>query len=200
MPRRDRPGSVVPFPGRRMSVILPVARTVPPATVVIPSMPKRIACITVVTLGTVVYAAGCYSFVPVDPADTPRDAEVRTHVERGAAQQLAPLVRPGRRDITGRLLQWDGESLVLEVAERAMDGSAQRVFTQTIDLNADEIVAVEVKRLDRWRTAGAAALIGAAIAGAVLEIFSGEDTGGSRPPPDEAPPELRVPLVLPRFR
>lgn len=140
----------------------------------------------------------CYSFVPADRADPPQGRDVRVHVAGAAAERLGPIVRQsGSRSIDGRLLRWSRDTLVLEVSEQT-DGSTLpgRRLVQGIRVPNDDVLAVEVRSLDRFRTVGLATLIAGAVAAAVVQALSGESGGTPNPRPPE-PVELRLPAPAP---
>ncbi|MGH7483961.1 MAG: hypothetical protein ACRELV_17560 [Longimicrobiales bacterium] len=140
--------------------------------------------------------AGCYSHSLVPADSVPPGAEVRARITAVQVDRLATVLPVDDRVLTGTVVASGSDELLLEVVgPTAQAGRASRRLHQRIALPFGEIVEVEVRRLDKLRTAGLA-LAGAAIVGAIAIAQLGDDEHIGSPPPEGGPNALRLPLDL----
>lgn len=147
-------------------------------------------------LAAVLLSTGCYAYVPADPADAARGADVRVHIGEGTLERLRPPLAAEQRTVDGRLLGWEQDRLVLELSAPPGDARLRRRSpTQTVQIPRGDILSPERKRLDRLRTAGLVAALAGAATAALIEIFSGESGGDQLSPEPDGPGEDRVPAI-----
>lgn len=131
-----------------------------------------------------VFLAGCYRHVPVRIGAVPPGAEVRLRLSEEGVERVEDITGVRRAQVSGELLQW-AEEVMISVAFLTSDGQSLR---QQISVDADEVVSVDVRELDRTRTAvlaaGVGAVVGTAIVATVVKIIGGSSQGG-QPPPGE---------------
>lgn len=139
--------------------------------------------------------AGCYSYAPVKVADLTPGMGVRARVSAQASDRIAPLLgATSARDLRGTLVSVGPDTLIVEVpAPGVPDPDAiGRVLNQRISLLRGEVLELETRSFDTWRTT---AIVGATTVAAVvvlLKIMRGEP--GSAPPPGGGGTESIVPL------
>jgi hypothetical protein len=140
-------------------------------------------------LSGLVVMAGCLEYTTVRVDRVPAGESVRVEVSPEAVDRLRmeeegePL-RSGRR-ITGEWLGVDAGSVTLAV--RVPTGSDQfnpgTVMFRRVAVGIDDILAVQVKRVNRTRTALTALGVGAVLAAAIWPYMSGEFGGTTKPTP-----------------
>jgi hypothetical protein len=141
---------------------------------------------------------GCYHYTPIQLEEVRPTQEVRARVSLEQAERLEEILPPGRdpRILEGRVVGLQSQALLLDVAvASAVQGVRVESFRQRVDLPLSQLLEVERKELDRWRTglllAGAAVVLGSILFVTVI------DPGGDRSPTDPGAPENRIPLPRP---
>ncbi|MBI4539215.1 MAG: hypothetical protein HY704_06890 [Gemmatimonadetes bacterium] len=143
--------------------------------------------------------AGCYRYVPARMGGVPPGTAVRVHLTEEGARRLEELTGRERRQVSGELLGW-GEQVLISAAVPAADGMVDRGLRQRIIVARDEVVAVEVRELDRVRTVVLVAGVAAGATAAIVGAFTGGGGEGSRPEPPDGPGEgIRVPVSVRPF-
>lgn len=141
--------------------------------------------------------AACYRYVPVEPAEAPVGAEVRAHLAERARARLQPLLRGTERHLDGEVLGRGTDTLLLELpVAMPADGLRTRELSQRVNLSHDDILALELKELDRVRTAALVAGLGTGVVVLAAKALSGR-TESQTLPPGGGPPEIVVPIVIP---
>jgi hypothetical protein len=139
--------------------------------------------------------AGCYTYAPIEPAQIQPGAGVRARVTLSAAERLAPLLgTTDARLVNGRLIGSRADTMIVEVptiVPTAVGGTMERLH-QRVSIPRTDLVELETRRLDRFRTA---AVVGgvALVAGAVV-IRSLNSDPGSDGPPGGGGVDTRLPL------
>ncbi|MSR06859.1 MAG: hypothetical protein EXR93_07330 [Gemmatimonadetes bacterium] len=145
-----------------------------------------------------VLATGCYTLVPVALGDPPLTTNVRANLSQAARQRLWAVVPADRRYLEGKLVARDGDSLLVDVT---IQGVAETTtFLQRIPLSRDDLVSLETRHLDPFRTAVAGALFAGVATALVVSIFTGEAGGGAFPPVDPGLTESVVAGFVPWVR
>jgi hypothetical protein len=142
----------------------------------------------------------CYAYAPIEPANVQPGAGVRVRVSGAASDRLAPLLGVSNpRLVSGRLVDTRADTMIVEVPTvvQASMGSSVETLHQRISIPRSELLELETRRLDRFRTAavagGVAIVIGAIVIGAL-----GDDPGYNGPP-GPGGNEARRPAVRLRF-
>jgi hypothetical protein len=133
--------------------------------------------------------AGCYGYVPVEPATPEPGTQIRADVSQAAADRLIPTLGPGVIQLRGMVVeqQPDRLSMVVDVYSTARSGdlSGDRA---AIWLPFNDISAIEEKKLSTGRSVilGAGFIAGAltvtaivANSGRQLEDEDDPDPGGT---------------------
>jgi len=118
-----------------------------------------------VVLVAALLVSGCYSYAPIDsqaPAPTGRYVALRI-TDRGRVG-LNERFGEGVRDISGRVLQQDGNDLVLSVDQvRNLEGETTRWAGEETRVNRDYVGFITERRFSAAKTSLIAAAAGAAI-------------------------------------
>jgi len=143
--------------------------------------------------------SGCARWVPAQLGTVPPGTDVRLRLSEDGAEQLEEMTGAGTTEVTGELLQWEPEVLV----STALGPSAMRLdpgLRQRLVLDPDNVVAIDVREVDRTRTGllvgGVVAVAGSAIAWALVNIIRGSE-GAPTSPTTDVPQEPFVRLRFP---
>ena len=150
-----------------------------------------------VLAGILFGGAGCfeYAHVPLDPM--PVGHSVRALLSDSGFARLA-LASDGElpslsRAIEGDLVRADSDSISLAVRVWSGGAGADNQLEQLLVIARRDVLEIEVKQLDRQKTAIVGAIAGAALAAFVVHELSGHfggTTTGTGPP---GPTEIRRP-------
>lgn len=147
--------------------------------------------------------AGCYVYVPASLEAVPEGARVRVWVRPAAEEQLrATFGLPNSQRLEGELVSRSGDQVTLFVPSVPL-GTAygNRPLYQRVPVAAADILRVDLRRLDRFRTGAAVAIAALAALVVAREAFSGA-AENLTPPGGEPPPESvrgwTIPLAVPR--
>ena len=143
--------------------------------------------------------SGCARWVPAQLGTVPPGTDVRLRLSEDGAEQLEEMTGAGTTEVTGELVQWEPEVLV----STALGPSAMRLdpgLRQRLVLDPDNVVAIDVREVDRTRTGllvgGVVAVAGSAIAWALVNIIRGSE-GAPTSPTTDVPQEPFVRLRFP---
>ena len=109
--------------------------------------------------------AGCFSYMPVTSvADVEPGYSVRARVSPTASARIAPLLGASdARRLDGTLISQSTDTLIVEVPTVMMDTREfGRTPNQRVSILRNELLELEVRRMDRMRTiavAGTAAIV-----------------------------------------
>jgi hypothetical protein len=147
-------------------------------------------------LGAAGAAAGCFSYVPVNPSEVSPGQEVRLRLTAEEAARYPDLRLRDARLMEGTLVETTDGELVVAASIAAGDPTrGTRVLVQQVSVPRSGILEVELREIDKVRT-GLLVVGGGAIITAV--IIKGGSAFGGRDGPDGEVIEARIPLV--RFR
>lgn len=107
---------------------------------------------------------GCFSYIPVEPAEVEPGLSVRARVNPAAGARLAPLLgATDARLLDGTVITNASDTLIVEVPTVLTDTREfGRTPNQRLSIARSDLLELEVRRLDRTRTslvAGAAAIV-----------------------------------------
>ena len=135
-------------------------------------------------------STGCYNYVPTQVEAAPPGEEVRLHVTRDGARELAEVtdVVGAVPEVRGRVIGRDQSDLLLRVpVVQRWEGMSNSGLGQTIRVPTDEILSVERRELDGVMTAvlvtGGVAAATAVLLG-VIEAFGRPSSNPDGPDPD----------------
>jgi hypothetical protein len=138
--------------------------------------------------------AGCYRYVPARVGAVPEGAPVRVHISPESASRVEPVIGAATPEVVGVLERWSNE-VVIAVRIPAGQGVVDRALENRLVLSPSEVIAIDVRERDQFRTmvlaAGGAALVGGAVAAALTGVFGG--TSNNDPPVEE---DSRVPVSV----
>lgn len=127
-------------------------------------------------------SGGCYSYQTVRVEEVAPGASIRARLTAAEVERIQADLGRESRVVEGQVVHDEGSSFVLAVATRvAADGLGARRFETRLRLTKPEITEIEVRRLNRGRTAALVALGGAVAAFVVSAAF---DYGGIGAPGD----------------
>lgn len=143
-------------------------------------------------------AASCYTWVPHEGARPPAGTDVRVRVTDDGGDELRTIYGPHEGSVAGPLTSWDAENVGILVRTTVQrPGFTATTLTDTIQVPTRLVSGIDVKELDRSRTAWFTAGVVAGSVGLVLasRALSGGDepNEGGGPPIDEAP-IIRIPI------
>ncbi|MBI4540874.1 MAG: hypothetical protein HY704_15330 [Gemmatimonadetes bacterium] len=136
---------------------------------------------------TALISSACYTYVPARVESVSPGTDVRVYLTDEAVSNLKEPLELNGRQVEGQLIAHNGTEMYFELPRRLRgEGRLERILRQRVTIPARDIVAVEVRSLDRFRTG--ALVVGAAVGGMVFVtgLFSGEGrTGRGKPPGGE---------------
>ena len=142
-----------------------------------------------VALGScsIALAVACYRYVPASLDVVPSGSAVRATLSTEAQFALRDSLGQWRQTVQGTLVERDGDRLLLAVRTDAADWRpGAPALYQRIAVTPRDVLQVEVKRLQRGRTAGLFAVLAAAATLSVIELIRrgnpGTPSGGGGPP------------------
>jgi hypothetical protein len=146
--------------------------------------------------------AGCYTYAPATLETVPAGAKVRALLSTEAQVDLRDRVGIDARELEGSLVERDESKILLavRVPPPATGFSTGEAVFQRIDIARQDVLRVDVRKVDGPRTAlfigGIAAAATAGVA-AALQGSNPGDPGGNGPGPEESRHRwfLRVPVV-----
>ena len=128
--------------------------------------------------------AGCYDYAPVEPAAVPPGSHVRIRVDPSTRLETGAFQINGNATVRGRLLAGlSPDTLLCSVMiDAPLPGSASRGLRETLSLPMSAVDRVEVRTLDRKRTA---LLVGGGVALAFVLVDAAFDIRPGREGSDE---------------
>jgi hypothetical protein len=139
---------------------------------------------------------GCYTYAPIEPASLQAGTGVRARVSSAAAERLAPLLgTTNARLISGRLVDTRADTMIVEVPTvvQMTFGSSMETLHQRVSIPRADLVELETRRLDRFRTAALAGGV-VFIVGTIAIKALKNDPGTDRSPGGGGGTDVRVPL------
>ena len=163
---------------------------------------------TMRNLSTVLFGVGllflgaCYRYVPAEMAAVPLGSDVRAHLTGDGVEAMRSSFGPDVHSVEGPLVEWDEEGVgVLTEMYLSRPGFPATTLTDTVRLLPHHLAGVEMKKLDRKRTAGFTAVVVGGMAAALWagKAFGGssDDNGEGGGPDPEASVIFRIPISLP---
>ena len=116
---------------------------------------------------------GCFSYIPARPGEIEEGLDVRARVSPTAGARIAPLLgATDARRLDGKLITNGADTIIVEVPTIMLDNREfGRTPNQRVSIPRSDLVELEVRKLDRWRTmgivGGAAVILGVTLTKAV---------------------------------
>jgi hypothetical protein len=145
--------------------------------------------------------AGCYTYAPIEPVRVQPGTSVRARVSGTAAARLAPLLgTTDARVVSGRLIDTRADTMIVEVPTVVPTtvGGATETLHQRVSIPRTDLVELETRRLDRFRTTAIAGGV-ALVVGAIVITSLDNDPGTDGPPGGGGGTDARLPLWRLRF-
>ena len=136
----------------------------------------------------IVLVLACYRYVPASLDVVPSGSAVRATLSTEAQLALRDSLGLQRPTVQGTLVERDGDHLLLAVRTDAAEWRpGAPALYQRIAVTPRDVLEVEVKRLQRGRTAGLLAVLAAAATISVIELIrrgnpGTPSSGGGGPP------------------
>ncbi len=115
---------------------------------------------------------GCYSYRVVPVEQAPVGRTVRARVSAVEAERLREVIGRDDRVVEGQLLASPDSAVLVAVRTSLVDAAVQT--HQRIAVPRAGLLELEVRRLDRWKTAGVAAVFVAAATAAAVSQFNSD--------------------------
>ncbi len=151
-------------------------------------------------MALVIMASGCARWVPARLGEVPVGTDVRLRLSEAGAARMEELTGASQTEVSGQLLRWDEEVMVSAALRNAGAGANASGLRQRFVVERDNIVAVDVRELDRTRTGlfvgGVAVVAGSAIVWVVSQLSGGGTAAPTDPPapgPSEPFARIRIP-------
>jgi hypothetical protein len=145
---------------------------------------------------TITAVSGCYSYTRVSPEAVTPGTGVRGHLSPVGASIVEEITGRATRTVDGSFVRSDADSIVFSVPiPRSSMELRSEALHQFIGIPKDQVVDLELRRLDRTRTYGLAAALGAVAAYVLIETLSGDSGSSGQGPGGPGTPENRIPLV-----
>jgi len=141
--------------------------------------------------------SACYTYAPAELTTIPDGTLVRARISGEQADRVQPLIGRDLRVLEGVLLSRSADSVLLQVpsAARPVTGGGVEVLHQRLSFPLRGVNEVELKKLNRTRTALFIAG-GTAVLGYILLDALNIGPGKEGPPGNGENPELRIPLLI----
>ena len=136
---------------------------------------------------------GCYTYAAA-PESVPAGAGVRARISATHAEQVGEVLGRGNRVLEGVVMESSAETLLLAVPSVVTTpGMPDQRLRQNLPIPRSEIVELEIRRLDPWRTAGLVGAAAVVLGYVVVEAFdvAGGSPNSGRPGGDQS----RIPLI-----
>lgn len=148
-------------------------------------------------VAAVLTSTGCYTYQVTDPGALPVGQEVRVRLSPEGAERLQQVRLTEERLMEGKVLENGGSQVVVETAVNRLNPvTGGRVLTQRLSVPTSDIREVEIKVLNKPRTAAAAGLaavvLGYIVAG---QLQDGGGSGSTPGPGGVEAPVFRIPLL-----
>lgn len=129
------------------------------------------------------FSGACYRYVPLEQFQAAPGSEVRAILTVDGVEELRGTFGPDLTSVGGPLVRWDSEGLgLLTELSISRAGFPATTMTETVQLQPHHIARVELKELDRRRTA----LFTVGVVGvAAMAIIAPSLIGGETDEPDE---------------
>ncbi len=135
-------------------------------------------------LGSFLALVGCHHYTETAPETIAPGAEVRVHLSSGGAAARSEFLESHVRAVQARWEGLEASRVALSVpGDEVREGLQTRILRQRIVLEREEVSRVEVRSLDRTRTAVVVAALGVGLGWFVYSNFQVEEPGSPRPPP-----------------
>lgn len=139
---------------------------------------------SLILLGAFLALVGCHHYTESPPETIAPGTEVRVHLSSGEDAPHSVLLESHMRAVQARWEGVEASRFAISVpGEEVREGLQSRILRQRIVLEGEEVSRVEVRSLDRTRTAVVVAALGVGLGWFVYNNFQVEEPGSPRPPP-----------------
>lgn len=138
---------------------------------------RRIANVSGILACALVGATGCYRYAPTRFGDVTPGTGVSARVTPEASQRIAPLLgTTSARDLRGTLISRGEDTLIVEVPAAGVPDPQTfgRVLSQRISLTKADVIELQVRTLDRWKTGAVVGASAAIVVAALIKVMRGD--------------------------
>ena len=123
-----------------------------------------------------VLLSGCFTYIPIEPGDVEPGVSVRARVSPSAGARIAPLLgATDARRLDGTMIAHASDTLIVEVPTVVVDTREfGRQPNQRVSIARGDLVELEVRRLDKVRTAGVVGGAALILATTLIKALKGE--------------------------
>ena len=121
-------------------------------------------------------AAGCFSYIPIEPGEVEPGVTVRARVSPSAGARIAPLLgATDARKLDGTMIAHSSDTLIVEVPTVVVDTREfGKTPNQRVSIARGDLVELEVRKLDRVRTAGVVGGAAIVVATTLIKMLKGD--------------------------
>ncbi len=143
--------------------------------------------------------AACYTYSEGSFTSVAPGSDIRVEVTRQTALRFQEALAGDHRSLEGTVTSRDGDSMMLNVVSTTRQSGFQfEPLHQALQLQAADVVYVQIRTFNRNRTLVTASLAGVAGAAIAWKALGGKTGGDTRPPTDGGAADARI--VRPGFR
>jgi hypothetical protein len=140
-------------------------------------------------------AAGCYGYVPVEFDALAPPEQVQARLNPSGVARMSELLGSRESVIQGELVAISPEGFSMAVSTGSLQqGFHFQTLHQELVLPREQVLVMERRKLDAFRTAGVG-VVAVAVAGIVIQKLVQDNRDQRAPTPPPGPGEVRVPTI-----
>jgi hypothetical protein len=119
---------------------------------------------------------GCFTYIPIEPGEVEPGVTVRARVSPSAGARIAPLLgATDARKLDGTMIAHSSDTLIVEVPTVVVDTREfGKTPNQRVSIARGDLVELEVRKLDRVRTAGVVGGAAIVVATTLIKMLKGD--------------------------
>jgi len=123
-----------------------------------------------------VLLCGCFTYIPIEPGEVEPGVTVRARVSPAAGARIAPLLGAAdARKLDGTMIAHSSDTLIVEVPTVVVDTREfGKTPNQRVSIARGDLVELEVRKLDRVRTAGVVGGAAIVVATTLIKMLKGD--------------------------
>jgi len=123
-----------------------------------------------------VVLSACFTYIPIEPGQVEPGVSVRARVSPSAGARIAPLLgATDARRLDGRVISQSSDTLIVEIPTVIVDTREfGRTPNQRVSIPRTDLLELEVRKLDRFRTASVVAGAATILATSLIRALKGE--------------------------
>lgn len=158
-------------------------------------MRNQTKAVRAAVLAAALLGAGCYKYEPLKVPEAESGQTVRAFLTPDRAVELQETAGIQGRWVTGRVVSADDREIMLEIPSATVSaGGMSRRLRQRVALPSDQLLDLQARSVDTWKTGLVAGAVAAAAVGLVVYQFSQDENAPVRDPKNP-PDQMRIPLL-----